>query len=364
MFSKKPPPLPPKPQPPQPQSLVSIITTPDDSGKKEEEGKKKEKEKKAPPPPPPPSSPPPTEPSSSSPTPEGKKFSLSEKILNEIVRLVLPFLSDIILKKKIKPIEQEVSSMFGKIKFTLNDLVISSLEIDPKDVITELEHSEEHKATVVVITVTKFLAKLENFSWTYEKLSFPKISDSGLATAVISSGKIGIKVIPDVGIIRKTKFTVLDLSFIIGDLTISTDQAKASKFYNWVCDHFSDTLKGIIQKKLTKTLKKNIPMINQKLNEPSKSAKEKQEKKERERKEKIEKKERDQKEYDELRAQILERERRDKEEQQARLEEYQASLNQPPPPPRPPKPSSSSSSITVSKRVPPPRPPPPRPPKN
>lgn len=355
MFSKKPPPPPPKPQPAQPQSLVSIISS-DDSGKKEDDKKKEKSQQK--PPPPPPSSPP-----STPGTPEGKKPSLSEKILNKVVKLVLPYLSDIILKKKIKPIEKEVSSLFGKVKFRLDDLVISSLEIDPNDVTTELEKSEEHCATVVIITVTKFLARLENFSWAYEKLSFPKISDNGIGTAVISSGQIGIKVIPEVGIIKKTKLTVLDLSFIIGDMALTTGEAKASKFYNWVLEHFSDTLKGIIQKKLTKTLKKNIPAINQKLNEPSKSAKEKQEKKERERQEKIEKKEREQREYDELRAQILERERRDREEQQARLEEYQASLNQQPPPPRPPKPSSSTSSLKVPSHSPPPRPPPPRPPK-
>lgn len=367
MFSKKPPPLPPKQPQAQSQSLVSILSTSDDSSKKDDdkkkgEDKKKEKTQQQQPPPTPQSS-------------EGKKFSLSEKILNEVVKLVLPFLSDIILKKQIKPVEGEVSSLFGKVKFKLSDLVISSLEIDPSDVITELERSEEYGATVVVITVTKFLAKLENFSWTYEKLSFPKISDSGIGTAIISSGKIGVKVIPEVGIIKKTKFTVLDLSMIIGDMALVTDQAKASKFYNWILEHFSDTLKGMIQKKLTKTLKKNIPVINQKLNEPSKSSKEKQEKKERERKEKIEKKEREQKEYEELRAQILERERLDKERQQARLEEYQSSLNQPPPPPRPLKPSSYSlSAITISSQgmpppppssssPPPPRPPPPRPPK-
>ena len=313
-------------------------------------------------------------------TEEEKKLSLSEKILSELVRLVLPFIFDAVMKKKIKPIEKEVSSLLGKVKITLDDLAISSLEIDPKDVTTELERSEEYGATIVVVTVTKLLARLENFSWTYEKLSFPKVSDNGIATAVISSGRIVIKVIPEIGIIKKTKFTVVDLSFIIGDMTVTTDQAKASKFYNWVLEHFSDTFKGIIQKKLTKTLKENIPVINEKLNEPSQSAKEKQEKKERERREKLEKKEREQKEYEELRAQILERERRDKEEQQARLEAYQASLQQPPPPPRPPKPSSakplapapspspSPSSLSPSRkpptRPPPSRPPPPRPPKN
>jgi len=167
------------------------------------------------------------------------------ELLNQIKSTFIPFISEQLQGFEVPDIEEQIDTgKVGEVAFSVKDVSMSDVNVPPEGVTMKLVDQG------IRLEVNDISAKLQEFSWAYEKKSgFPKLKDSGKGTAGISGTKIIVEMalhVSEMGPSLNVQSTTVNIDKL--DLKISG--TAMSLLYNLVLAAFKKTIKSTIENAL------------------------------------------------------------------------------------------------------------------
>jgi len=143
-------------------------------------------------------------------------------------------------------INQKIDSPFGWITCGVDKLSIDKVTVRPESVQVTLQPGNK-----IELQIDDISASVHEFKWFYQKETFPKIEDDGLATAKFDKGQMLVVM----GLSAQTNAVVVVSSvFKIGQLEMKISGTKASFIYNLLISAFDKTIQSALEKEIAEMI--------------------------------------------------------------------------------------------------------------
>ncbi len=141
----------------------------------------------------------------------------------QLKTLVVTYVQDAVMGAKIPDVANKKD--WGNYEIT--DLAVESMEIDPANLIVTIKND-------VRIDLTRVSAKFKSFNWTYNKTTFPKAKDAGIAEVNIEGleAHVSFEMVTD----KQAVMTIdhMKAKIELGQLAVSVAEAGGSAAKKWM----------------------------------------------------------------------------------------------------------------------------------
>jgi len=178
----------------------------------------------------------------------GFKTTVSSKGITYLKDVGIVMLERDLQSIAIPSVDGDVGTPIGNVHYKLTNLILSSLVI-PRSNVTLIPKSG---AELIISGTSAHLS----MNWEYRKTSFPHVSDSGTANVDVSNTAIDVSV--SVTMQNGRPYANVESCVVhVGKLDMDI-HGGASWLYKIFVDHFSGTIKGMVEKTLSSSISREI----------------------------------------------------------------------------------------------------------
>eukprot|EP01111_Echinosteliopsis_oligospora_P006011 TRINITY_DN198_c0_g1_i1.p1 TRINITY_DN198_c0_g1~~TRINITY_DN198_c0_g1_i1.p1 ORF type:complete len:885 (+),score=226.07 TRINITY_DN198_c0_g1_i1:95-2749(+) len=184
---------------------------------------------------------------------EGRLIDFS--LVPQFKHILVPLLLESFREVRIPPIQGVTPDK--KLKYHISGIVLSSIEMLPENIKIEATYRmntdplrlDVHEKDIILwVEADKVRARVTGAAWNYERLTFPRIGDSGLASVILGGhgARVGAKIrIHKQG--NEHVMQVIDSYCIISRLDLAMYECKYSVLYKMAHKHLVKQLKSVIE---------------------------------------------------------------------------------------------------------------------
>eukprot|EP00026_Physarum_polycephalum_P003084 Phypoly_transcript_03093.p1 GENE.Phypoly_transcript_03093~~Phypoly_transcript_03093.p1 ORF type:complete len:686 (+),score=106.19 Phypoly_transcript_03093:483-2540(+) len=202
-----------------------------------------------------------------------KRRFIDYSLIPQFRRILVPLLIETFREIRLPPIKGV--SEDKKFKYHINNIVLSSIELLPENVKIETTYKinsdplhlslHEHD-TIVWVEIERLRAHMKGTSWSYERLSFPRLKDEGLAS--VSLGGYGARVGLKLRVSRQGAgniLQVLDSYCVIDRLDVALYECNHKLLYKFFHHSIVSRLKEEVEKSVSDKLAQCVSMVDHRL---------------------------------------------------------------------------------------------------
>ena len=178
----------------------------------------------------------------------------NEEFVEDVKNVVLPWARDQLLSLQLPVVTGSKMTKMGNVNYELSDMQLSSLAI-PVDKVTMWWDMD-----CLHVDITGLHAAMKNFTWQYNKMSFPWLKDDGKADTSIGGGSFHVT------IEIKASVTITELSAHFDSFQLETRQTRASWLYNTLIYWFKDGLQTTLNEQLNLMLDLHAASLSDAIN--------------------------------------------------------------------------------------------------
>jgi hypothetical protein len=184
------------------------------------------------------------------------------EFVERLKRTCIRFLEDAVAGTEVPPIEGTQSwGNYGLYGITIGKVVI------PSDLL------EIGVATRVTVTVAKLRLALDPFAYSFEKTQWPRLRDTGAATAAASdlSASITFGVVAGSSETDVPRVDNIDVTITVGEMSVVVDSAKGGGSQRWLYNKlllaFSERCRSTVQSELQQAAQRGVAILSQRVQE-------------------------------------------------------------------------------------------------
>jgi hypothetical protein len=188
------------------------------------------------------------------------------EFVERVKRTCIRFLEDAVAGTEVPPIEGSASwGSWGLYGMTIGKLVI------PSDLL------DINVATRVTVTVAKLRLALDPFAYSFEKTQWPRLRDTGAATAAASdlTASITFGVVAGSSEADIPRVDEIRVSVSVGEMSVVVDSAKGGGSQRWLYNKllavFSERCRATVQGELEQAAQRGIGILSQRVQEAIKA---------------------------------------------------------------------------------------------
>jgi hypothetical protein len=176
------------------------------------------------------------------------------EIMNSVKSSMIPILLQQLNSLRVPPVDEQIDAgKLGMIRIALDQIRVAEATVPEEHVniqVQELNH--------ININVQEIAAKLHQFTWSYEKNTFPKVKDSGNANASITKGTISVTLKIGIDSYGNPNLSVTKCEVNIGALDVSISGSFASFVYNTLLGLFKKSIKSTLETSLASLIQDSV----------------------------------------------------------------------------------------------------------
>jgi len=176
-----------------------------------------------------------------------------EEILGSVKSSVVPLMLKQLSAMTIPKISEQIDAgKLGVVDITVDQVKVSNANVPEESIDISVDKSR------IRIKVQDISASLQQFQWSYDKHSFPKMKDSGNADASLADTEILAEL--DIGMdnIGNPTMTITKCDVKIGKLDMKISGTRASFLYNTVLGMFKKSIKSSLEQSLSQLITNSV----------------------------------------------------------------------------------------------------------
>jgi len=166
---------------------------------------------------------------------------------------VIPLLLQQLQALEVPAVEEQIDAgKLGLIKLSLDQIHVANANVPEDSVNISVE------GVNIKIAAKEITARLQQFKWAYEKITFPKVKDSGNADASVTEATIQVILQIASDEYGNPSFTVSQCEVNAGKLDIKISGSLASFMYNTLLGLFKKSIKSTLETSLAEMITSSV----------------------------------------------------------------------------------------------------------